>query len=258
MAPISSVSLPTDVWVPSSSTIKPQSAHQYSLGYFRNFEDNQWETSVSGYFKTMQNQIEYRDGVIVGYSKGFNFDDNFIFGSGKSYGAELFVKKKTGKVTGWVSYTLSRTTRSFPEINQGKTFPAKYDRLHNLSVVGNYRLNDHWRFSSVYVYATGNAITLPVGRYIIDGNIINEYIGRNTFRMPAYHRLDFSLAWESQAQKRFKSSWIFSIYNVYNRRNPYYIFFETKGNLNNYYLEVKARKVSLFPIIPSISYHVKF
>lgn len=258
MAPISSISLPTDVWVPSSETIQPQSAHQYSLGYFQNLEENVWETSLMAYYKTMQNQIEYRDGVIVGYSKGFNFDDNFIFGRGQSYGLELFVKKKKGKATGWVSYTLSRTTRSFPDINQGRTFPAKYDRLHNLSVVGNYKLNDRWRLSSVFAYATGNALTLPVGRYIINGNLINEYQGRNTFRMPAYHRLDFSATWQGKIKKGVQVSWVFSVYNLYNRRNPYYIFFETKGNINDYYLEVNARKVSLFPIIPSIAYQIKF
>jgi len=258
MAPISSISLPTDVWVPSSEIIKPQSANQYSLGYFQNLQDNTWETSLTAYYKTMQNQIEYRDGVIVGYSKGFNFDDNFIFGNGQSYGLELFIKKKQGKATGWVSYTLSRTTRSFPDINQGQAFPAKYDRLHNLAVVGNYKINDRWRLSSVFSYATGNALTLPVGRYIIDGNIINEYQGRNTFRMPAYHRLDFSATWQAKPNKGFQASWVFSIYNLYNRRNPYYIFFDTQGNINDYYLEVNARKVSLFPIIPSVAYQIKF
>jgi len=258
MAPISSISMPTDIWVPSSNAIKPQSANQFSLGYFQNLDDNTWETSLMAYYKTMQNQIEYRDGVIVGYSKGFNFDDNFIFGQGQSYGAELFVKKKQGKATGWVSYTLSRTIRSFSDINQGRFFPAKYDRLHNLSIVGNYKLNERWSLSSVFAYATGNALTLPVGRYIIDGNIVNEYQGRNTFRMPAYHRLDFSATWKGKPINGLQSSWVFSIYNVYNRRNPYYIFFETKGNINDYYLEVNARKVSLFPILPSIAYQLKF
>jgi hypothetical protein len=258
MAPVSSVSLPTDVWVPSSARLKPQRASQYSLGYFRNFPKQSLETSASAYYKSMNRQIEYRDGVIVGYSKGHNYDDSFIFGTGSSYGLELFLKKDIGKLTGWLSYTLSRTTRKFDDINQGNSFAAKYDRLHNFSWVNAYQLNERWSFSGVFTYSTGNALTLPVGRYIINGNIINEYSGRNTFRMPPYHRLDLSATYTVQKRKNFESYWVFSVYNAYNRKNPYYIYFDTKGNVNDYYLEVSLEKVSLFPIIPSVAYQFKF
>lgn len=258
MAPVSSVSLPTDVWVPSSEKIKPQQGTQYSLGFFHNMLNNSIESSVTAYYKTMNRQIEYRDGVIVGYSKGYNFDDSFIFGKGRSYGLEMFLKKKEGKLTGWLSYTLSRTTRTFEEINQGQTFAAKYDRLHNFSWVNNYKLNSRWTLSGVFTYSTGNALTLPVGRYIISGNIINEYQGRNTFRMPAYHRMDVSASWQAAKRKNFESFLVFSVYNLYNRKNPYYIFFKTEGNVNDYYLKVSLEKVSLFPIIPSIAYQFKF
>lgn len=258
MAPVSSVSLPTDVWVPSSARLKPQQGSQYSLGYFRNFANNSLETSATAYYKRMNKQIEYRDGVIVGYSKGFNYDDSFIFGKGNSYGLELFLKKLRGNFTGWLSYTLSRTTRSFEEINKGKTFAAKYDRLHNFSWVNNYELNKRWSLSAVFTYASGNALTLPVGRYIIDRNIINEYDGRNTFRMPAYHRMDISATYKAKKGAYFQSYWIFSIYNLYNRKNPYYIYFDTRGNVNDYYLEVSLEQVSLFPIIPSVAWQFQF
>lgn len=258
MAPISSVSLPTDVWVPSSERIKPQKGDQLSMGFFKNFRKDHFETSLTAYYKLMKNQMEYRDGVVVGYSKGFNYDDSFIFGKGVSYGFETFIKKNNGKVTGWISYTLSSTTRKFAEINQGRSFAAKYDRLHNLSVVTNYSSGPRWSFSGVFSYATGNALTLPVGRYTIGGNIINEYEGRNTFRMPAYHRMDISATYSLQKKSKYESFWIFSVYNVYNRKNPYYIYIETKGNVNAYSLDVSLEKVSLFPIIPSVAYQIKF
>lgn len=257
MAPVSSVSLPTDVWVPSSEKLKPQQGLQYSLGYFRNFRENTIETSVSAYYKTMKRQLEYRDGVIVGYSKGYNFDDNFIIGSGRSYGLEFFMKKNTGPFTGWLSYTISNTSRSFQEINNGKPFPAKYDRLHSLSLVGAWQLNKQWSLSGVWVYSSGNAMTLPIGRYIIGGNIINEYGDRNSFRMPAFHRMDFSATYQAIKRNHFEAAWVFSVYNVYNRRNPYYIYFNTEGNVKEYYMKVSLEQVSLFPVIPSVAFQFK-
>ena len=258
MAPVSSVSLPTDVWVPSSGKLKPQQGLQYALGYFRNFNDNTIESSVSAYYKIMGRHLEYRDGVIVGYSKGYNYDDNFIVGKGQSFGLEFFAKKSKGPLTGWFSYTLSKTNRKFEEVNGGQKFPAKYDRLHSLSLVGAFQLNDHWSFSGVWVYSSGNAMTLPVGRYIIGGNIINEYGDRNSFRMPAYHRMDLSATYHAVKRKGFESSWVFSVYNVYNRKNPYYIYFNTEGNVKEYYMKVNLEQVSLFPVIPSVAYQFKF
>ena len=258
MAPLSSVSLPLDIWVPSSSQIKPQFANQFSAGYFRNFQNNTIETSAAVYYKDMHNQIEYREGVIIGYSKGYNFDDNFVFGKGTSYGAEVAIKKNAGKINGQISYTLSRTTRQFSSLNEGKSFAAKYDRLHDFSTVVNYRLNDRWTFSGVFVYGTGNALNLPIARYVIQGNIVNEYGERNAFRMPPYHRMDLSATFSARKSKHFESYWVFSIYNVYNRKNPYYIYFETTGNLEEYELDTSIQQVSLFPIIPAVTYRLKF
>jgi hypothetical protein len=206
----------------------------------------------------MRNQMEYRDGVIIGYSKGFNYDDNFVFGKGTSYGAEILVRKNTGRINGMVGYTLSRTTRSFDDLNQGKSFPAKYDRLHDASVMANFIVNRKWTFSGVFVYGTGNALNLPVARYVVQGNVVNEYGARNSFRMPAYHRLDLAATYVAYKSKKFESAWIFSVYNVYNRRNPYYIYFETDGDLKEYKLETSLKQVSLFPVLPSVTYRLKF
>jgi hypothetical protein len=195
---------------------------------------------------------------VIGYSKGHNFDDNFVFGKGKSYGAEFSIKKSQGKLNGQLSYTLSRTTRTFDELNDGKPFAAKYDRLHDLSIVTNYDYNPRWTFSCVFVYGTGNALNLPVARYVIQGNVVNEYGARNSFRMPAYHRLDVSVTYAARKTARFESYWILSLYNVYSRKNPYYIYFETEGDLENFELKTSIRQVSIFPIIPAITYRFKF
>jgi hypothetical protein len=258
MAPLSSASLPLDVWVTSSSSLKPQLATQYSGGYYRNFRDNTIEGSMVLYYKTMLRQIEYRDGVIIGYSKGFNYDDNFVFGKGTSYGAEFLLKKNSGKINGSLAYTISRTRRKFPDLNSGKEFPAKYDRLHDFSLMANYIHNSRWTFSTVFVYGTGNALNLPIARYVIQNNVVNEYGSRNSFRMPPYHRIDLAITYKILKRKRFESAWILSVYNVYNRRNPYYIYFETKGDLKDYRLQTNLKQVSLFPVIPSITYRFKF
>lgn len=257
MVPMSSVSLPSDMWVPSSQNIKPQRGHQFSLGYFRNLVHNAYESSISAYYKIMDHQIAYRNGVIIGYSKGFNFDDNFYFGKGTSKGIELLVRKNSGKLTGSFSYTLSKTSRKFEHIDKGSVFPAKYDRRHDLSLQAAYQLSKRWKLMGVFVYATGNALTLPVGRYIINGNIVNEYGKRNRFRMPAYHRLDLSAAYTLKKTDNFESSLVFSCYNIYNRKNPYYLYFDVSGNLNEYHLEIEPEQVSLFPVIPSVTYRLK-
>jgi hypothetical protein len=258
MAPLSSASLPMDVWVTSSTVVKPQSANQYSVGYFRNFVDNTIESSLVLYYKTMSNQLEYKDGVIIGYSKGFNYDDSFVFGKGTSYGAEMLLKKSEGKVNGTFAYTLSRTTRQFDKLNSGNLFSAKYDRLHDFSLFANYVHSSRWTFSGVLVYGTGNALNLPIARYLVQGSVVNEYGKRNAFRMPAYHRLDLAATYVARKTAKFESAWIFSIYNVYNRRNPYYIYFQTEGDLKEYKLETSLKQVSLFPILPSVTYRFKF
>ena len=258
MVPLASSSLPTDVWVPSSENIKPQRSNQYSLGYFTSAGKNAYEGSVMVYYKEMQHQIEHGDGMLVGQRKGTNFDDNFLFGRGQSYGSEFFLKKKKGYLTGWMSYTLSKTDRTFAGINGGRPYPARYDRRHDLSLLLNYRRHPRWSFSGVFAFASGNTMTLPVARYVINGNVVNEYDGRNNFRMPAYHRMDLSATCQGRKRERFSTSWVFSLYNVYSRLNPYYLFFDVDGNIEEYRLEVKARQISLFPIIPSVTYRMSF
>ncbi len=258
LASISNVNLPTDIWVPSSSVIKPQFGIQYSLGYYKNFYNNYYETSIEIYYKQLKNQIEFREGVTPEQSIHNNIDNNFTFGKGESYGVEIFIQKKEGKINGWIGYTLSWTTRQFSEINNGKKFYAKYDRRHDISYVTNFQLNKQWIFSIIWVYATGNAMTIPISRYFIEGNIINEYGEKNAYRMKPYHRLDLGVTYYFKKKKNFESNINFSVYNAYNRYNPYYIYFETKGNINEYYLETKAKQVSLFPMLPSITWNFKF
>jgi len=255
-----SVSLPTDIWVPSTSLVKPQIGYQYSLGYFQNFKKNMWETSFEIYYKDMRNQIEFKEGAMPEDNLKNNTDNNFVYGKGWSYGAELYIKKRLGKTTGWIGYTLSWTKRKFPDINQGQTYFAKYDRRHDISIVVTQEIGKRWTISAVWVYATGNAITLPLSRYFISGSVIQEYSARNAFRMPAYHRLDISATWEGKQKegKKFHSSWSFGVYNVYSRMNPYYIYFQTTGNLLDFNLKTVAKQVSLFPIIPSVTWNFKF
>ena len=258
LANISSLSLPTDTWVPASSVVKPQLATQYVLGYFKNFKENTYESSIELYYKQMDNQIAYKEGAIPGDNLANNADNNFTFGEGNSYGVELFVKKRYGQFTGWIGYTLSKTTRKFEDINFGKEFPAKYDRRHDLSVVLTYQLNKKWTFSTIFVYATGNALTLQTSRYLIDNQIIGEYGERNSHRMAAYHRLDLSATYMVKKTAKFESSWNFSIYNVYNRYNPYFIYFDTEGDIPSGTFKATAKQVSLFPILPSVAWNFKF
>jgi hypothetical protein len=258
LASLSSVSLPTDIWVPSSDVVKPQVGVQYAAGYFRNFKDDTYESSVEVYYKSMENQVEYAEGALPEDGVNNNADNSFTFGTGQSYGAEFFFKKRTGKLTGWIGYTLSWTTRNFPGINNGETFYAKYDRRHDGSLVLTYDLTKQWTVSSIFVYGTGNAITLPVARYLFEGNIVNEYGARNSFRMAPYHRLDISATYVCKPKKKFQSSWNFSVFNVYNRHNPYFIYFDNEGDITQGNLKITAKQVSLFPIIPSVTWNFKF
>lgn len=249
--------LPTDIYVPSSAVVKPQYSWQYAAGYFHNWLDNALETSVEVYYKDLRNQIEYRNG----YTPGLGDPEwDFVFGRGYAYGAEFLVNKTKGKLTGWVGYTLSWTWREFPELNNGKRFPAKYDRRHDLSVVATYELNKKWTFSGVLVYGSGNAITLPTELYFIEGNLIQNFSELNQYRIPAYHRMDLSATWTpkgDQTNKKFKSSWSFSLYNVYSRLNPYFMYLDFDGNLANG-TKISVKKVSIFPIIPSITWNFSF
>lgn len=249
--------LPTDLWVPSTYIVKPQISWLYSAGIFKNFSDNEFETSLELYYKDMRNQIEYKEGYTPSLKDP---EEEFVFGKGWSYGAEVLVNKLKGRLTGWVGYTLSWTWRKFSQLNEGKKYPAKYDRRHDMSIVANYEINTKWKLGAVFVYGTGNAITLPERFYFINGTLTQEYSSLNQYRMQAYHRMDISATYTPVPKKKRKlnSYWVFSIYNLYSRMNPYFIYFDQEGTLSNGDLKVEARQVSLFPILPAITWNFKF
>ena len=258
---LSASSLPTDVWLPSSSIVKPQLGRQYSIGYYKNFLKNKYETSIEGYYKTMNNLIEYKDNYIPGIAIGTdNPDNNLTSGKGKSYGLEFFVGKNSGNLTGWIGYTISKTTRKFETLNNGNIYFSKFDRTHDLSCVINYQISERLNISSVFVYASGNTFTLPEQAYLIDGQILIDWGDRNSYRMDPYHRMDLSLTLKGKKNKKFESNWSISVYNIYNRQNPYFIYFDIENSLGQEggSIELVAKQVSLFPIIPSISWNFKF
>jgi len=244
---------PFDLWVPSNINILPEIADQYTLGYFRNFSNNMYETSVEIYYKTLQNQIDYRNGANLILNN--KVEAQLVFGKGWGYGAEFLIRKKYGKLTGWISYTLSKTKRQFPDINDGNVFLAKQDRPNNIAIVAMYELNPRLTFSATWIYISGNVVTFPSGRYIVDGNIVPYYTERNGYRMPDYHRLDIGLTWQRKKTARFESNWNFSIYNVYARANAYAINFQQDPNDPT---KMQAVQLSLFRFVPAISYNFKF
>ncbi|MCW3076521.1 MAG: TonB-dependent receptor plug [Bacteroidetes bacterium] len=289
LATISSVSLPTDVWMPCTELIKPQESNQYALGYFKNFKENMFETSVEVYYKTMSNQIEYKEGAQPSDNVYDNPDNAFTFGKGWAYGAEFFLKKRMGKFSGWIGYTLSWTWRQFAEINYGQKFLAKYDRRHDASLVLTYDANKKWNYGLVWVYGTGNRGTLPNGFFLYEGSLSNDYGLRNSNQFAAYHRIDVNITftpdrtkklekrrqamieeYEQQGNdtasikltmkwlKNFSNSFTLSVFNVYNRYNPYFIYLTRKGDFTNGTLQVGAKQVSLFPILPSLTWNFKF
>ena len=244
---------PTDLWLPTSKNIKPQCADQLVVGYFKNLSNNNYEVSVEVYYKTMNNLIDYKSGADIILNP--DVESQLLFGKGRAYGTELFIKKKEGNLTGWISYTLSRTFRQFDGIDQGKRFPAKQDRIHDISIVAIYKVSQKWTFASTWVFNTGDAVTFPSGIYIIDGLRTPFYTERNGYRMPDYNRLDFSATHLKKLRNKHERSWNFSVYNVYARRNAYAINFRPDpGNPSR----MQAVRLSLFSIIPSVTYNFKF
>jgi hypothetical protein len=249
----STSSTPTDVWLPSSDNVKPQLADQWSLGYFRNGKKNDWESSVEVYYKDLQNQIDYKNGADLIFNS--TVEAELVYGRGWAYGAEFLLKKNYGKLTGWLGYTWSKTMRQFDQINYGDPFPARQDRRHDVSVVAMYDLSRKLKISATWLYNTGNAVTFPNGKYSIDGKTVGYYTSRNGYRMPDYHRLDLGLTWIRKNTAKFESSWNFSVYNAYGRENAYFISFrQNKENPD----QTEAVQISLFKIIPSVSYKFKF
>lgn len=249
----STASSPTDLYIMSSNNVKPEIADQVALGYFRNFNNDKYEFSTELYFKQMQNQIDYRSGTDLRGNR--NVEADLLFGDGRAYGIELFLKKRFGKLNGWLGYTLSKTERNFNDIDMGKWFNAKQDRTHDLSLVSIYKASERWTFSSTFVFNTGNAVTFPVGKYQLNNKTIYYYPERNSDRMPNYHRLDLSATLEGKPGKKLQSSWSFGVYNAYNRKNAYSIDFRDDPDNAN---RTQAVRTTLFGIIPSITWNFKF
>lgn len=246
-------SSPTDIWVPSSNNVKPQIANQVALGYFRNFKDNMFEASVEVYYKTLANQIDYRNGADL--FTNAELESELEYGKGRAYGAELYIHKQTGRLTGWLSYTLSRSLRKFENINNGNEYSARQDRIHDISIVAMYDLSKKLKVSGTWVYYTGSAVTFPSGKYTVGGMTVPYYTERNGYRMPAYHRMDLGVTWIRRKTEKRESNWNFSIYNAYGRENAYSISFQQNEKDPS---KSEALQTSLFRWIPSITYNFKF
>lgn len=244
---------PTDLYIMNSNNVKPEIADQVALGYFRNFNDNNYEFSAEVYYKWMQNQIEYRSGTDL--RGNGNVEADLLYGDGRAYGLELFFKKRFGRFNGWVGYTWSRTERQFDALNNGRWFYAKQDRTHDLSLVGIYKASPRWTFSSVFVYNTGNAVTYPSGKYQINDRTVFYYTEKNGYRTPAYHRLDVAATLEGKPGRRLQSSWSFGIYNLYNRQNAFSIDFKDNPDDPT---KTEVVRTTLFGIIPSVTWNFKF
>ncbi len=244
---------PTDLWMPSSNNIKPEVADQAALGYYRNFRDNQYEFSSEVYYKDMQHQIDYKNGAQLVANE--NVESQLLYGKGRAYGLELFFKKKVGKFTGWISYTLSRTELKIDGINRNNWYPARQDRTHDIALVGIYKASPKWTLSATWVYYTGNAVTFPSGKYQVDGQTAFYYTERNSYRMPAYHRMDAAATLQGRKRAKFESSWTFSVYNLYGRENAYSIVFQNNPDDPT---KTQALQYALFRFIPSVTYNFKF
>ncbi len=255
LASNSTSSSPLDIWMPSSPNVKPQIADQLAIGYFQNLKENMYEVSVETYYKWMNNAIDFKDHaqlLLNPYLEG-----ELRFGKARAYGVEFMTRKQKGRLQGWLSYTLARSEKEIEAINNGITYPTKYDKRHDVSVVAMYELNKNWDFGSTFVYSTGAAVTVPVGRYSFGGTTVPIYSSRNGARMPAYHRLDLAATLHPKGRnnKDALGEWVFSVYNAYLRKNPYTINFTEDENNPG---ATKAEMVYLFSIIPSVTYNFKF
>lgn len=245
---------PTDRWVASTNNIRPEIADQLSAGYSVRSIDNQYEFTVEAYYKALQHQIDYRNGVDVFSNEPI--EAKLLFGKGRAYGTEWLLKKKSGKLTGWVAYTLSKTERKIDGINDNTWYPAKQDRTHEISVVSSLVLSKKWVLSANWVYYTGNAVTFPAGKYLVrDGRLVYYYTERNGYRMPAYHRLDIAATVQLRQRKQFRSSLHFGLYNAYGRANAYSMYFRESREHPDL---TEAVQLTLFRFIPSITYHFNF
>ncbi len=249
----STTNTPTDKWISTSNNIKPEISDQVSMGFYKNIWHNAVEFTSEIYYKTMQNIIDYRDGADIFSSN--TIESQLLYGAGRAYGIEFLLKKKTGKLTGWVSYTLSKTERKIDGINENSWYNARQDRTHDISIVAIYKVNPKWTLSADWVFYTGDAVTFPNGKYTINGQTVFYYSNRNAYRTPNYSRLDLGATCQLRKTKRWSKELAFSLYNAYGRENPYTITFRNSKGRPNY---TEALQTALFKWIPSISYNFKF
>ena len=247
---------PLDIWLPSNKYIQPLIVNQTAVGYFRNFYSNAYETSLEFYYKDMQNVLDFKDGAELFLNE--DLETELLNGTGTAYGMELMVKKLKGQFTGWISYTLSKSMREIPGINNGNPYPSTYDRTHDLSVVTNYEISPRISLSANWIFSTGNPVTYPVAKYEVQGNTLFYYSDRNSHRIPSYHRLDLSLTYDFKKNefRKVKQSINVSLYNVYARRNAYSISF--KPNEDNAAVIDAVRLSIVGSIIPSVTYNINF
>jgi hypothetical protein len=253
------IGLPTDLWLPTTQRIKPQDAWQTALGAAKTFGKD-YECSVEVYYKEMKNVIAFKEGASLLQFQ--NWEERVSQGDGTAYGAEFFVQKKTGKLSGWVGYTLSWATRQFEDINFGEVFPYKYDRRHDFEITGSYQFTKRFSLAASWVYATGNAVTFPNSRYLGPAGSYSNYLQevthtpeRNNFRMPSYNRLDVGFDF-TKKKRRYTRTWAFGAYNTYNRKNPFFLF--TEDDIVDGQPKTVLKKAALFPIIPYFAWSFKF
>lgn len=245
---------PTDRYIMSSNVVAPAHSDQFAIGYYQNFRENTYEFSAETYYKAVGREVDFRDGASLNGRQ--DVEGELLYGTGRAYGLELLLRKKAGKFTGWIGYTISRSERQVDGINQDKWYPTRQDRLHDVSVVGLYQLTKRWNLSANFVYWTGNAVTFPSGKYLQqDGQVLFYYNGRNQDRLPAYHRLDIGATLQGKQRKRWQSEWAFSLYNVYGRENAFAISFREDPNDPT---RTQALQTALFRWVPSVSYNFKF
>jgi len=244
---------PTDKWVASTNLIKPELADQFSIGYYKDLKEHEYEFTAETYYKILQNQVDYRNGANIFTNQPI--ETQLLYGKGRAYGMEVLFKKKAGRLTGWLSYTLSKTERQIDGINNGAWYNARQDRTHDIALVAMYKVSEKWTLSANFVYYTGDAVTFPNGKYQVDGTTYYYYAQRNADRMPAYHRLDLGATRQLKKSAKFSSDLTFSLYNAYGNRNAYRIFFrDEKADANR----TEAVKTTLFTYVPSITYNFKF
>lgn len=256
-------STPVDVWTPATNNIKPQIADQYALGYFKNFSNNTYEFSAETYYKTMDNIVDYIDAADLILNPLLEGD--LLEGQGRAYGLELLMKKNKGDFTGWFSYTLARSERKIPGINQNEWYPSRFDQTHKASLTGFYELSERWSISSTFTLISGTPITFPTSRVEQQGYVFphNGNEDRNNVRIPIYHRLDVgaTLKGRKSPDKKWYGEWVFSVYNLYNRRNPFAIYFQGEDGRPSAIDPTTTQAIKLSVIgsfIPSVSYNFKF